>query len=349
MYTHVRMRRIIFLFTGFGLLFPTMHLSAQILTTEHHTPQCNDSLLAYKVAYIVSADTGRNCVWNFSDLSTDNAEVVEVDYYMALADDTTHIGLHRERTNYYYHIANDTLWQKSYETSRAYVEYAPRVPLLRFPFVYGDTMTGTFHGKGQYCHMSPLNIEGFIRVKADGAGCLILPEDTIDKALRVHSQMEYREKKHQKNCVQEERSAWYSPYCRYPLVESVRVQTIKNTDTITFASTYYYPQEQDEELRERDIEADEENAEADSLVSNIRFMPNPVYNDVQIYYSLSRPAQVYISLHYNGGLTTYQSPLHHEEEGEHSVSVNMSGMPIGSYVVYIHADDIVGSGSLIKL
>ena len=161
--------------------------------------------------------------------------------------------------------------------------------------------------------------------------------------------MTYREKMHPQNIVREERLTWYSLFCRYPLVESVTVQTIKKNDTVTFASTYYYPQEQDEELRRQYKEQMAANAVVDSLVSNIRFMPNPVYNDVQIKYELARPAKVYISLHYNGGVTTYQTPLRPETEGEHAVEVNMSGMPIGSYVVYIHADDIITSGSLIKL
>ena len=324
------------------------HLCAQTLTAERHVPQTTDSLLAYKTQFIAPSDTGRNCVWNFSDLTTDSAEVINVDYYAA-QEDITHIGLHREHANYYYLIAGDTLWLTGYETSRAYMRYAPQIPQLRFPFAFGDTLCGTFVGQGQYCHMTPLNTEGTIRVHVDGAGQLITPDDTLRKALRVRSQMTYREKMHPLNSVQEERLAWYSPYCRYPLLESVTVQTIKKNDTVSFRSTYYYPQEQDEELRKRDQEEELANAVVDSLVSNIRFMPNPVYNDVQIKYELARPAKVYISLHYNGGVTTYQTPLRQETEGEHTVEVNMSGMPIGSYVVYIHADDIIASGSLIKL
>ena len=328
-------------------LFPA-HLCAQTLTAERHVPQTTDSLLAYKLQYIAPSDTGRNCVWNFSDLSTDSAEVLHVDYYAA-QEDTAHIGLHREHANYYYHIAGDTLWLTGYETSRAYMRYAPQIPQLRFPFAYGDTLCGAFVGQGQYCHMTPLNTEGTIQTRVDGTGRLITPEDTIDGAIRTHMLMTYREKMHPQNIVREERLTWYSLFCRYPLLESVTVQTIKKNDTVSFRSTYYYPQEQDEELRRQYKEQMAANAVADSLVSNIRFMPNPVYNDVQIKYELARPAKVYISLHYNGGVTTYQTPLRQETEGEHTVEVNMSGMPVGSYVVYIHADDIIASGSLIKL
>lgn len=329
------------------LLFP-FHLSAHTLTEENNVPLTTDTLFAYKLFYTMPADTGLNCIWDFSNFSTDSAEVVEVSYYKTTEGDMTHIGLHREYTNYYYYIAEDTLWLAGYETSRAVMTYVSRIPLLHFPFAYGDTLCGQIVGTGQFCHNS-LRTEGVSHIKADATGLLIVPGDTIEHALRVYTRMEYCEAMHSQNHVQEERYTWYSPYCRYPMVESVLVQTIKDTDTISFASTYYYPQEQNEELRRKDVEETLNVTQQDSLVTSICFMPNPVYNDVQIQYSLARQAQVYLSIHYNGGVMTYQSAIHQEEEGDHSVSVNMSGMPIGSYVVYIHADDIVVSGSLIKL
>ena len=343
------MKKLLFTLSTLLFLFPP-GMSAQILTRASHSPLTSDSLLVYKVAYVAPSDTGQNCVWNFSGLSTDSAEMVDVNYYPASEEDTTLIGLHREHANYYYKNAGDTLWQAGYETSRAIMRYTTPIASLCFPFAFGDTLCGTLEGQGQYCHMTPLAVEGSIKTCVDGTGRLITPDDTIDGALRTHMLMTYSEKMHPQNIVREERLAWYSLFCRYPLVESVTVQTIKNSDTVTFASTYYYPQEQDEELR-RQYEEEHmiANAVEDTLVSNIRFTPNPVYNNVQIKYELARPAKVYISLHYNGGMTTHQTPMHQEEEGEHTVEINMSNMPVGSYAVYIHADDVVASGSLIKL
>ena len=340
------MKKLLLTLSAFLFLCPP-GMSAQILTRASHSPLTSDSLLVYKMAYVAPPDTGKNCIWDFSNLSTDSAETIDVEYYATNQEDSTYFGLHREHTNYYYHIIKDTLWQTGYETSRALMNYAPQVPLLRYPFACKDSLHKVFVGDGKLCRKGSMSVDGTISVKADATGYLILPEDTIYPALRVRTLIEYSETKHLQNRVREERFAWYSPYCRYPMIESVLTQTLTDTTTVSFASTYYYPQEQDEELRKQYME--EEEIVEDSLVSNIQITPNPVYDNVQIGYTLARPAQVYISLHYNGGLTTYQSSPHQEEEGDHSVYVNMSGMPVGSYVVYIHADDVIANGSLIKL
>lgn len=341
------MKKLLFLLLMWSTIVPSC-LFAQHLTEQQHIPLTTDSLVGYKLPYVTVTDSGKNCVWNFSGLSTDSAEIIEVNYYAA-ATDTMHIGLHREHANFCYHFTQDTLWQTGYETSHSRVQYL--IPMLYFPFGYGDSIKGEFIGNGQYCHLLPIHTNGSYTACADATGKLQLPDMTVDSVLRWHTIMRYHETTRRSTTIQEERYLWYSMYCRYPLLETVLINTMRGNDTISFSSTYYYPQEQEDDpsldfLKQED---DLEQTTMDSIVTNVGYLPNPVYSDVQIRYTLSRSAQVYISLHYNGGVTTYQTPVHREEEGSHVVSVNMSGMPIGSYVVYIHADEEVVSGSLIKL
>ena len=344
---HTRMTRF-YTFVWTCLLLST-HVSAQILTAERHVPLPSDSIWAYKLPYIAVTDTGRHCVWDFSDLSTDSAEIIDICYFAPSATDSSRIGLHREHANYYFRCLRDTMWQTGYETAHTRVQYSSPLIKCRFPFAYGDSVSGTFNGTGQYCHMIPLSVEGSSFTHVDAVGRLILPDIAIDSVLRVYTRIQFREKTQTNTLVQEERRQWYAPYCRYPLFETVRVQTVKNTDTVSFASSYYIPQELPDRSSLESIELDTVTDGMDSLITDVAYLPNPVYNNLQIHYSLFRPAQVYISLHYNGGISTYQTPLRHEEEGAHSVSVNMTGLPIGTYVVYIHADDTIVSGSIIKL
>lgn len=345
----MRMNRYIFtLFMWIGILF-SVPSNAQVLTAERHTPFSTDSLQVYKLSYIQVTDSGTNCIWDFSNLSVDSAEMIDVDYYPLLESDTTHFGCHRERANFYFHYSKDTLWQTGYETSRVHMRYSSPIPLLRFPFTYGDSVCGQFVGSGQYCHLVPLNVEGTIITNTEAVGKLLLPDMTIDTALCVHMRMVYHEKIQPQGSVSEERHSWYSPYCRYPLLESVVVQTIKHSDTITFATSYYLPQEETDKPTPRQEQTDNPVGGSDSLVTNVSYLPNPVYSDLQVRYTLMRPAQVYISVHYNGGVTTYQTPILLEDEGFHSIPIDMSGMPVGTYVVYIHADDMVISGNVIKL
>ena len=229
------------------------------------------------------------------------------------------------------------------------MHYSQPAPLLRFPFVYGDTLGGTISGNGRYCHTIPFTLEGISYVQVDASGRLILPDMTIENALRVHSKIRYTSRMNRRlTYVEEERYQWYSAYCRYPLLESIKSCTMTNRDTIYFASSYYLPQNQDTVLvREKDPD-NITDAESESMITDVRYYPNPVSTELQIYYRLSQSAHVYVSMHYNGGITTYQSPVHQECVGEHMLPVNMGGMPIGNYVVYIHANDTVVSGNIIK-
>lgn len=332
-----------------ALFLLPVRLSAHVITSDKHKPFTTDSLWVYKLPYIQVTDTGRNCVWDFSELSTDTADVIDMNYYRIIEDDSAQYGLHQEHAHYYYQYVRDTLWQTGYETSRTHMHYPSPIPVLRFPMAYGDSLCGVYSGQGRYCHMRSIFIDGYYSVHADAVGQLVLPEVTIDSVLRVHSVFRFKEMKRTKSYVQEERYAWYSPYCRYPLIETVLMHTYTAKDTVSAATAYYYPQEQKDMPAHETIQEEEPQSPQDSLITDVRYVPNPVYSDLHIYYSLVRPAQVYISVHYNGGTTTYQSPLHFEEDGEHTLFVNMAGMPVGSYTIYIYADNTVVSGNIIKL
>ncbi len=331
---------------GTSMVLP-VPLSAQELTAGQHVPCRTDSLWAYKLPYVSVTDSGRNCVWDFSNLPTDSAETISIDYY-APTSDTSRIGLHREHTNYYYHFAQDTLWLTGYENATTHVLFTKPISQMRFPFEFGDTVSGSFTGKGQYCHFLPLFIEGTYCATEDATGRLVLPDDTIDTAFRVHSMKQYQETLKKRTCIEEECYQWFSAYCRYPLFETMHITSITEKDTVSFSSSYYFPQEFAHIPTQESLQRDSISACMETLITNVTYMPNPVSTELHINYSLVRSAQVYVSLHYNGGITTCQTPIRYEEDGEHSTTVHMAGLPIGTYVVYIHADDTAVSGNIIK-
>lgn len=332
---------------GVILVLP-MHLNAQTLTGEHHVPIKTDSLFVYKLSYAFVSDCSQNQTWDFSNISLDSAEIIEINYFPIL-NDSSRIGLHREHANTYYKYEKDTLWMTSFETSYMRAQYSSPLPCLRFPFMYGDSLCGTFTGKGQYCHQLPLTIEGSYVCSADAMGKLILQDMTVDSALRIHSQIRYQYMESvREQTYTEDSYRWYSSYCRYPLLEIIQKRAIEGKDTLVSASSYYFPQE--EVLHSPRREKQDSLVElVDSLITDVAYSPNPVYADLQIHYSLVRSARVYISVHYNGGASTYQTGIHQEDVGPHSVSINMAGLPAGMYVVYIHADDTIVSGNIIKL
>ncbi len=85
------------------------------------------------------------------------------------------------------------------------------------------------------------------------------------------------------------------------------------------------------------------------IVTDIETMPNPVFDQLQIRYTLAKDAQVGFSLHYEGGLCAYRSDAEPQNAGIHLQSIDMSRLPKGIYVLYIYADEQVLSKDILKL
>ena len=348
MNSHTRMRRYSFpLLVGLVWMF-VPYLSAQILTAERHRPCKTDTLLAYKLPYIAVSDIGRNCIWDFSNLPTDSAEIIDVSYFSPSTNDTARIGLHREHTNYYFRYAQDTLWGTGYENSRTRVRYSCPMPMMSFPFAYGDSLSVTFSGIGQYCHMLPLSVNGVDSVFADATGRLILPDLTIDTALRVHMKYSYVTTTYDTVQVTEDTYRWYDETIRYPLLEIQKVITKGKHDTVEYAKTYYIPQEPDDVNTRKSPRLLPEDT-INPSDPNILCLPNPVLSDLHISYQLIQDADVYISIHYNGGSSMYSSATQRQSSGSHDAIINMSAYPVGTYVVYLCIDNIEYSTTIIKI
>lgn len=329
--------------------FIAAYSSAQDLTFEQHIPSRTDSLNVYKLTPFEMMIEEENHVWNFSNLPIDSARLISA-YFFSPSTDTTDIGLHCENMNLYCNYKNDTLWLSGYESSQKQVQFTS-FPLMTFPFAVGDSLVSIYKGEGKYCHLLPYGVNGRCITKADALGQLILPDMTVDSALRVHSIMHYHESLHKQTSIEEDHYLWYSLDNRYPLLETVKMQKVSPKDTSVVQYAYYYPQEpaiKNLPTRQEIVLENEQVEEDPHLLTNVSYLPNPVQTNLNVRYVLVRSAQVYISVHYNGGAAIYQTPLHHEEDGAHGVSIDMSGMPIGSYVIYIHADDTVVSGNIIK-
>lgn len=328
-----------------------MPLMAQQLTLDNHLPSAIDSLQIYKLPYVPVSNTQGYCTWDFSNISSKDMVPNRADYFPHPTD-STRMGLHLDRTNYKFKHSGDTVWMIGYETSFTLMTYTTPIPWLIFPFSYGDSVGGTFQGKGEYCHTISISVTGTYSMKIEAIGQLVLPDVVADSAILLHWRKTYHQDTYPNTLVHEDRYRWFSPYARYPLFETIQTITVENNSDTTTAKrySYYYPQEQQIPQQTSIQNFVLHNSQlVDSLITNIAYMPNPVSSDLHISYTLHHPAEVYISLHYNGGVTMYQSTPHHESEGEHFTQIDMSGLPIGTYVVYIHADNELVSGNIIKL
>jgi hypothetical protein len=234
---------------------------------------------------------------------------------------------------------------------------------LRFPFSYGDTLFSIFVGKGQYCHRIAINIRGYTRVLADAEGDLVLPNnEKIKKALRIHTLRHYIETGKDSVEMTLDSYAWYANQIRYPVFESMCTSLSKKgdrkdyngesmNDTVVFNTSFYYPPEiQTYQFYDEPILKNEDNYSNEILkiFTESSFMPNPVTEYLQIKYYLTRPAEVWFTLHNNWGMLLTQITPKRQVEGYQFQKINMSSFVIGSYTLYIHVDDMEMKQIIIK-
>ncbi len=330
---------------GLGCLF--FPISAQILTMDKYMPHRTDSLIAFKQPFVHVPDTGMNCIWNFSNFQADTL-LVCMDYY-TISTDTTHIGLHKARTNYKMHLIMDSVYITGFETTNTKVHYTRPEFDIMFPIGYGDSLCNPFSGLGTYCHVVPFSINGYSVIKCDALGKMILPEDTIDTVLCIHKIRRYCEIAYDTTHVCENSYRWYALGVRYPLVETIKMTSILRNDTSKVEMTYYIPQELEKPNTSYKIQQKETLFHADLYVTDVALLPNPVHSDLQISYHLTRDADVSVSIHYNGGITMFSMPALHQNAGQNKIVIDMQHYPVGTYVLYLHVDDVVMGRTIIKL
>lgn len=331
-----------------SLLIP-LSIQAQALSKEIHSLVPTDSLIVYCQPYIAVEDSGENCYWDFSSAVRMNPICVNFyEHKINHATSDSFAGVHFNHYNAYLYEKHDTIYMIGYENAQMSVNFLHSEKILVFPFRYGDTLKSIFGGGGELCHALPISVEGSNTTIADATGTLILPEDTIQNILRVHQRRTYREIIRRSSSVTEDTYYWYSERCRYPLYIAQRLCTEQKTDTIVFETAYYFPQELTEGIRIDDT-IPQTKTNIDSVYTDATYLPNPVQDNLMITYRLTRDASVSFSLHGNGGLLFTHTPTRQEEAGWHTTTINMSSYPIGTYILYIHVDDIVQSQTIIKL
>jgi len=356
------MRKIIlFILVGFVCISTRAQLS-QKLTTACNAYRAGDNIVKQQIEFKDPGSSGKGLTWDFSAIQPINEEY-SLTYFLPNKSDTTRLCGLEHRTRYYYRLQKDSLQATGFENSTTRMEY--KVPELRmhFPFRYDDTLFSTFEGKGEYCHRVPLALKGYTRVMADAEGELKLPDfETVKKALRVRTLRHYTETGKDSMEMTLDTYSWYAAGIRYPVFESIKTTLSKKgdkkdekgesvSDTTVFTTSFYYPPEkQTTQVQTNPIPAEANNAIAGAaaVFTEAQLMPNPVINNLQINYKLTRPAKVWFTVHNNTGIPLCQTAPENLNEGYNSTSVPMNNLITGVYSLYVHVDDMVMKMNVVK-
>lgn len=260
--------------------------------------------------------------------------------------DSTKFSLLLDNAIYRYRFIHDSLFCLSYENATTIMEYSQPQLLAVFPLQNGDKAVAVFKGAGEYCHLLPLRVEGEATTSVVGFGSLYLPNCKIDSVFCLHVINEYSEGARINKPFREDNYFWFKKTSFVPLMVLKEMRSL-DSDTAVSRCMYYSVLEMDDAQAEDDVLLTESTGQ--SLLTDVRFLPNPVVSDLTIEYNLSAEADVWTSVHNGQGIPMFRSNTKHLPAGEHAERVDMSGYPTSDYVLYLHANDVVVSETIIKL
>ncbi|MDR0864868.1 MAG: hypothetical protein LBO74_08050, partial [Candidatus Symbiothrix sp.] len=171
---------------------PGMLLAQHTLQSELNLPRPGDGIIKQQVEYKDPGRSGADVLWNFSGLTTINPEY-KLNYRLPRANrhrqyvlgrDTFEVNHVAENellkgvehfTQYYFRISGDTLYSLGYENGTVLMHHTQPLPVIAYPFGYGQTITQDYHSEGLYSSQVPMSTSGTIRIEADAYGKMLLP------------------------------------------------------------------------------------------------------------------------------------------------------------------------------
>lgn len=208
------------------------------ISSEANSFRAGDKLCKVEVDYVAPGDGGPNEVWPLGRITKKSKDFLQT---IASARDTIAI-FERGRIQHYL-IHGDTLVDKGEQSRRAYCVYSQERPMLRYPFQYGDSLSGSFFGQGREENINTSR-SGFGYSVADGMGTLTDGEDSIPHITRIHFFDDYTDTYYAGDTIniqfQCDRYIWYCAGYRYPIMESIRWATVaEDSATMSFDSVTY--------------------------------------------------------------------------------------------------------------
>ncbi|MDR1592652.1 MAG: hypothetical protein LBS16_07225 [Prevotellaceae bacterium] len=327
------------------------------LTASENAFRAGDMLVKTQVEYRDAGASGLGIIWDFTFLQPIN-EMYDVNYFHTDSADLTLFCGREPDARYYYQQSGDTIKAIGFENNTAYMHYFKPEIRLKFPLRFGDTLYSAFAGSGQYGLRVPMLVEGYTRVHYDADGTLKIPDypDGVP-ALRVHTQNRYTQASMDSLQMKIDTWSWYVQGTRYPVFESVQTSIIYfkmlyngdsiPNDTTNFQTSFYYPPSQQVNIFD-DTFGGGQSTGIHAVFTDADWQPNPVIDNLQITYRLTRNAMVWFTVHANGGIPLCQTSPSYQQAGNNETVISMSHLMTGSYTVYVHVDDMVLMQTIIK-
>jgi hypothetical protein len=260
---------------------------------------------------------GADQIWDFSGLKKQG----DLTSYMLDASQTASgtsipeaTSVIKEWENYFYFRVSKNLMEE-YGLASCNTVYKYDKPLIKikFPFNYGNSCEGLFHGTDVSNQKNQL--QGSYKIEADAYGKLLLPDNVvIDNVLRLKS---VRNDISGTSSITTTTYRWYSSDVRYPLLTIIKTDNGGKTNT---SITAYYADAKTSLKSATVADSNIENELVDNDNFTLSIYPNPYSEKLFINYRLYKQSDIKIEVVDNTGKSIYSIQHPNQSEGEYTES-----------------------------
>ncbi len=321
-------------------VFCSVVLNAQVtLTYQTHGLKPYYEHLTQGVENLSQGEAGENKIWDFSAIDCKilkKSEIFDVDELDSkrIVPYSNIIILDGEN-RFYFNCDEFGIEYHGLTTPKAVIHFYEPIVRMKYPFSYGDKISGQLEGEGIYYGQLHSSIEGDYYVEGDAYGTLVLPNNTIvTNVLRVKSINHIFETACQTTEIYNEKYLWYSQ--DYPLpIMAVTIDRVTTKDGTTTNTNGYY----NEEAFQQSLEQ----TKLDDINFSVNVFPNPFTESVNISYNIEDKANVSVEIYSAIGVRVANLVNNKQQYGSQSIDFNAhdKSLAVGSYYVKFTIDDKV--------
>jgi hypothetical protein len=367
-----------------ALSFCAFVAQAQGLTAERNAYRAGDRIVKQQVEYKDPGRSGENVVWDFGQMEPVNEEYrlaysaarQRRDSSYILGKDTFRVddGLivgREHSTSYFYQLKDSVLYCLGYQNHLDLMHHAAPLPLVKFPFLYGDSIFRQTQSEDLFSERVPMFTHGDISLAANAHGMIVLPDgDTLRQVLRTRAvQNIFADSVPEMDSLQVnttiETQRWYARGYRYPVFETIKTTHTGDTAVAVFETAFFFPPPQEysdepdtaniAELARMSVETlQATSSQTGNEPANpwagmyYNVSPNPAHSDVLFEIYLPRAVNnLQVKLSNQSGLVLLDSRKGSFPEGISNFTINISSFPTGNYVIDFWLDGYLIHGSVI--
>ena len=231
--------------TVIALLLAVGAFAQPSITNRHNGYRDGDRLYRIVASDTTLGNRGENCVWELPPVQ-DDGNVFKQTIFLR-NDSLTII----EEDFLLHYIATDKeLSMRGFQTREMYSLQDRLLTELKYPFAYGDSISGTYSRRTTYYDTFTTEEKGSCYTVCDGWGVLTDGYEILKDVLRIHHHntilSEYDDEEgdsvqHIVSEVSEDKYLWYYSGCRYPVMDTRIITCRENGETVsdtTFTSLY---------------------------------------------------------------------------------------------------------------